>query len=236
MVKTPFLERQSRISCERWRGFVVDLNGCEQQRRASSRPRPPRWWISRIGSSAVTGVPGGAKTIDADARIDRRVEPSRPAPSITAARPTSSACSVRHEPAARRQDVIAIGRRGHPRGSRRSTRGSPPWFATMAADFSRPAPDRRARREPGPRPSRRSVRRPATISIRAASIDRQRLDVRRTVALQRLEAFDDLERVADRAAQGASMRVMQRLGAYAGRLADGDERFRERRESVAASS
>ena len=65
--------------------------------------------------------------------------------------------------------------------------------------------------------------------MRAASDDRERLEVRGPAPLQRLARLHHFERVADRAPERRVHRRHQRLGPDAGRLAHVHERPRQRR-------
>ena len=93
--------------------------------------------------------------------------------------------------------------------------------------LERPRP-RRAPRARVPRRRASSSPTPATTSIRAASSDRQLLEVGGPAPLQRLDRLDHFERVADVAAERRVHRGDERLGAHAGRLADRDQRLGER--------
>ena len=112
--------------------------------------------------------------------------------------------------------------------------------AALALDHlrgtSRAPRPRRARRARAARRPRRRARRRRARSIRAASGTAERLEIGGPAALQRLERLDDLERVADGAAERRVHRGDQRLGADARRRRRSPPATRRARASRLRSS
>ena len=200
----------------------------QQMARRRTRAGRRRTRTARIGVALLAPSRRPARR----RRCRRRDRPrastrSRPAPSATAARPTSSASMRATKPARGAHPVLAAWRPPAADRSRRSTRGSPPCASMIARNFSTPAPlaiAPRTRRSA----SASSPAMPASTSIRAAS----RTDsASRSFGPRPFSVsidFDDFVGVADRAAERRVHRRQQRFGADAVALGDPGEPHRER--------
>ena len=204
--------------------------------RQARRPRPAavhRCSEARASARpATTRSPGFFCTRMPARRIDRSASTrSRPAPSSIDARPTSSASSARQ---------ISVGGGGHhsgvrgarqPRRIANDTRRRLPAARSIASNFASAAPDDSASRTMRSASSS-SAARPASTTIRAGQPDDHLFEIRRALALQRLDALDDLERVADGAAERRVHRRDEGLGSHPVGGADRHERPRQRQRVV----
>ena len=112
------------------------------------------------------------------------------------------------------------------------TRGSPPWCAIISPELLDAGAGRRAPRGPALRPRRRRGSTPARTSIRAASSDRQRLEIARARCPSASRSHSMTSSALPTARpSGASMRVMSASVRTPDGCADRDQRLGERARS-----
>jgi hypothetical protein len=88
-------------------------------RRAASRPRPARWWISTIGSPRLTSAADRRRDREADGGIDSGVETVASRAQQDRGAAHGFRLHDRHEPVAIGGDDVAVRRGRQPRIVRR---------------------------------------------------------------------------------------------------------------------